>query len=171
MKSTHDEITDLLHGYLHGTLAEEKVALVEAHLAGCDECVWEFSVAATLLKIETPEPDDRYFNTLTNVVINSAKVTVPNTAKATAPNRFNLWKYLFRPIPVTAAASLCLVIYLIAVNFGGFHSGQVQYGNKTAKNIMVDVSVSDDIMNSLEEEYGDDFSVGYDGGDDVAVAL
>ncbi|WP_420263833.1 anti-sigma factor family protein [Candidatus Magnetominusculus dajiuhuensis] len=164
MKSTHDEITDLLHGYLHGTLTEEKAATVEAHLSDCDECAEEFSVAATLLKIEAPEPDDQYFNTLTSVVI--------NTARATVPNRFNLWRYLFRPIPVTAAfASLCLVIYLVAVNFGGFHSGQVQYGNKTAKNIMVDTSVSDDIMNSLEEEYGDDFSVGYEGGDDVAVAL
>ncbi|MBF0568102.1 MAG: zf-HC2 domain-containing protein, partial [Nitrospirae bacterium] len=59
MKSTHDEITDLLHGYLHGTLTEEKAALVEAHLADCDECAEEFSVAATLLKIEAPVPDDQ----------------------------------------------------------------------------------------------------------------
>ncbi|MBF0553335.1 MAG: zf-HC2 domain-containing protein [Nitrospirae bacterium] len=164
MKSTHDEITDMLHGYLHGTLTEETAALVKAHLLRCDECAGELFVVETLLKIEAPEPGDRYFNTLTNVVVNAARANVPKKS--------HLWEFFFRPIPITAAAaSLCLIVYLVIVNWGGFHSKQMQYGNKMAKNITVDVSASDDIMYSLEEEYSDDFSTGNDDGDDLAVAL
>ncbi|MEO5359400.1 MAG: zf-HC2 domain-containing protein [Nitrospirota bacterium] len=178
MKSEHDEIKDMLHEYLHGTLSDEKVALVKEHLSGCDDCALEVNIAVALLKIEVPDPGAVYFNNLTKTVL--------TTARANTPKKFNLWNYIFRPIPIAAAASLCLVIYLTSLgNFSNSHPKQVQIASNTQNNItrnyithntqntniVMDTSATDDTLYSLlmEEDYDDGFiSVygGYDHEDD-----
>jgi hypothetical protein len=168
MKSEHDEsIKDMFHGYLNGTLTREAAALLKEHLSGCDECAAELHIVGALLKLEVPDPGDSYFNSLTGAVLDSAR--------AAAPGKFHLWRDFFiRPVPIAAAASLCLMIYLVIFNFGGHSPMQLYIGDNTAKNMATDifsVSVSDDMMDSLEEEYGDAFSSGYAGGEYLAMAL
>ncbi|MBF0516403.1 MAG: zf-HC2 domain-containing protein [Nitrospirae bacterium] len=156
MKSDHDKITDLLADYIHGRLTDEMAAWVKGHLLRCDDCASELYIAESLLKIEVPEPQSAYFNNMTRVVL--------ICARANAPEKINLWRYIFRPIPITAAASLCLVIYLVIFNLGNFHSGYLQIaaqGNVTEKKVLFESSASDDILYSLiEEEYSDGLSYG-----------
>ncbi|MCG6552184.1 MAG: zf-HC2 domain-containing protein [Candidatus Magnetominusculus sp. LBB02] len=149
MHSGHDDIKDMLHAYLHGTLSKDNAARVMGHLEQCDECAGEFCIAEALLKIEAPDPGDVYFNNLTNVVMAAAR------AKNT-PKGFNLWQYLLRPAALTAAASLSLIIYLFIFNHGNFHS--VQTANTSHTYTVSDILASDDMLASLEEEYGDDSS-------------
>ncbi|MBF0456775.1 MAG: zf-HC2 domain-containing protein [Nitrospirae bacterium] len=160
MKSGHDEIKDMLHGYLHGTLTKDASALVKDHLSCCDECADEFYIAGELLKIEAPDPGVSYYNNLTKAVLDTASVSVAN--------RFNLWKYLFRPVPIAAAVSLCLIIFILS--FGIFHSGHIQYAMQN--NITMDAAASDEAMYSLleEEEYGDGLAAD-DSGDDLTAML
>lgn len=175
----HDEIKDMLHEYLHGTLSAEKAALVKAHLSGCDECAIEVNIAVDLLKIGAPDPGAVYFNNLTKTVISSAR--------ANTPKRFNLWNYIlriFRPIPIAAAASLCLAIYLTVFSLGNFRNSNIKHiqpasnthNNITRNyithhtqntNIVVDTSHTDDTLYSLlmEEDYGDGFASVYGGYD------
>ncbi|QWR76275.1 zf-HC2 domain-containing protein [Candidatus Magnetomonas plexicatena] len=158
MKIKHDDIQDMLHNYLKGTLSKETTLIIREHISVCSDCAKELIVIESLLRNEVPDPGGMFFNNLARTVITQAK----------EPQTFNFWNFL-RLNPI-AVAAVCLVIVLVAYNYAGFLSVRhipLNSENEIAKNKVlqhkvIEGSVSDDISCS-EYEYKDIVSTDYDG--------
>ena len=106
MKSRHDEIREMLPGFLRGALEEEMVGEVKAHLEECGDCRDELEFLTEIVSVEVPDPGELFWRTL------------PRRARLTAEaekRRGFTMKSLFRwlPVPVAAAALSLLVITYI----------------------------------------------------------
>ncbi len=92
MKSNHDEIRENLPEYMRsGDIPDN----VQEHLSTCRECREEFSLLQELNKIQVPEPDGLFFETLPQKI----RVSVRQKKKG----------FLFRFVPVFTLIALVVV--------------------------------------------------------------
>jgi hypothetical protein len=101
MKSGHEEIKEMLPGYLGGSLPDEGLNLqVEAHLKECGECRDDLAFLAEILSVEVPDPGELFWKTLPGKVRLTAEA---ETRKG------HTMRSLFRWLPVPVAVLLLLL--------------------------------------------------------------
>ncbi len=102
MKSSHEEIGELLPEYLRGTLPRDMKDKVEFHLKDCADCRDEVDLLTGMISVEVTDPGDLFWNTLPRKVKHAMETKKPG---------FSL-KYLFGGLPIAAVAALLLLVLI-----------------------------------------------------------
>jgi anti-sigma factor RsiW len=97
MKSSHDELEELLPAYARGRLSPGEAKGIEAHIEECRDCREALSVLTGLYAIEVPDPGDAFWKTLPR------KVRL-GTRKEQG-RRFSIRSLLLTYLPLAVAAA------------------------------------------------------------------
>jgi hypothetical protein len=104
MKHSHEYIRERLPDYLSGALSEKEKSEIQRHINECPDCNEELLLIEELHVVDVPDPGEFFWNTLPQKV----------TAISREQNRKKFsFKYLLRPVPVTAFSLLIAVIAIL----------------------------------------------------------